>query len=73
METHFESLTPEEFFSGYRSNQSGLSTNGSNQTFWTIGNVLICVVIGGVIVYIFRDEIEGFLDRLSRKSYNDLD
>ncbi len=71
METIIENLSKEEFFGGNGLNNPGIHlqnrTNNSNK----IGNIFIWMCVGGFIGYLFREDIESFLQRLFKKSSGD--
>ena len=68
METVLENLTPGEFFYGLPTEQSVNPNAGIKRNSPVIGNIIIGIIIGGVIVYIFRYNIEAFFNGLSGKS-----
>ena len=63
METIIENLTPGEFFNGIPTEQSLHPIVGIK-----MNSIVIGIIIGGVIVYIFKDDIEAFLNKLANKS-----
>ncbi len=68
METVLENLTPGEFFYGLPTEQSVIPNAGIKRNSQVIGKIIIGIIIGGVIVYIFKDDIEAFLNSLDNKS-----
>lgn len=64
-------LSKEEFFGGIGSNSSPIlnKSEGINN----INKILIGICIGGIIVYIFRDDIDDFFRKLlNKKSSEDI-
>lgn len=64
-------LSKEEFFGGIVSNSSPIlnKPEGTNN----INMILIGICIGGIIVYIFRDDIDDFFrELLDKKSSDDI-
>ena len=70
MEMLIESLTKEEFFRGNGFNGSGLDLKGRR-------NIIVPILIGcfitGFTVYLFRYEIEDFINHLSNKPTDNID
>ncbi len=52
----------------YSTEQSVHPNAGIKRNSLAIGKIIIGIIIGGVIVYIFKDDIEAFLNRLANKS-----
>ena len=70
MEAIIGNLSKEEFFDlGH--NYSGSPNPGINNNSDVIGYSIIGIIISGVIVYIFRYDIEAFLNRLVGRSSDD--
>lgn len=67
METILESQTPEEIF-GFGHYHSNYQNTGIQKKTNVIGYIIVGLIIGGVIVYIFRYDIEAFFNGLSGKS-----
>ena len=63
MEVNLDSLSPNEFF-GAVSNHSQKPNNGSASKSIGIGNIVTCLTIGGIVVYIFKDDIKALFNRL---------
>lgn len=71
METIIENLSKEEFFGGIESNSLPIleKPKGTNN----ITKILMGVCIGGIIVYIFKDDINDFFRKLlNEKSSDDI-
>jgi len=69
MEETIISLSREEFFGGIGSNSSPIlnKSEGTNN----FNKILIGVCIGGILVYIFKDDIDEFFRKLLNKKSSD--
>ena len=67
MEAIIENLTKNEFF-GAAPNYSENLYPGVNQNAIKVGRIIVWMIVGGVIVYIFRHDIEAFFLGLMDKS-----
>lgn len=71
MEEIIKNLSKEEFFCGIVSNSSQ-NLNKPEGTI-KINMILIGICIGGIIVYVFRDDIDDFFrELLNKKSSDDI-
>ncbi len=70
MEINLESLSPDEFFGTVNMHSQMPETSTANKSSG-IGNIIIGIIIGGIIVYIFRYNIEFFFNGLSGKSLDE--
>ncbi len=66
MEAILENLTKEKFFSKVGSNNTGNSLPVKPGGIGNIGKIVIAFVIGSIVVYVFKDQIDSFFRCLIR-------
>lgn len=69
MQEIIENLSKEEVFGGIGSNSSPILDKPKGTI--KINKILIGICIGGIIVYIFRDDIDDFFRKLLNKKSSD--
>lgn len=69
MEEIIENLSRDEFFGGIGSNSAPILDKPKGTI--KINRILIGICIGGLIVYIFRDDIDDFFRKLLKRNSSD--